>query len=330
MHVSKGSQVFVAPHQPLYSQAADALVAFIAENQYEPGAVLPGEDELARQLRVSRSTLREAMGMLEKDGLVVRRHGVGTFVTNPEAARFTFGLHQLIPLRILAGQAGSQLEMLERDVSRVAPAPDLQVLFGLTGGDLLLRVQTVLRIDGWCTGYYDYRIPPLVVDAEEFEASGLSVLEYCLAQERPTIRYADSELHAVNADEELAARMQLPAGAAVLNMVETIYDATDKPVMRAYTYHATQQLRFHIVRHVPSLPSRYRTRLYAVEQPLRPTTGRVATEAGRLRQAGVRYESCKSKRLGLSVEEAGGSVPGTSSPLNAARRSCMAPTLAGE
>ncbi len=153
--------------------------------------------------------------------------------------------------------------MLERNISRVASTPDLQALFGLGGDERMLRVQTVLRIEGWCISYYDYHIPLAAIDPDDFEASGLSVLEYCLEHGRPNIAYADSELHAVNADEDLAARMQLPAGAAVLNMVETIYDTADEPVMRAHTYHATQQLRFHIVRQAPTLPGRYRRKLYA-------------------------------------------------------------------
>lgn len=273
MDQNKGGQFFVPPNRPLYSQAADALVAYMTANTLEPGAMLPGEDELARQLGVSRSTLREAMGVLEKEGLVVRKHGVGTFVTNPDAARFTFGLHQLIPLKVLAGRAGSQLEVLERDITRMPAPPDLQELFGFGADDSLLRVQMVLRIEAWCISYYDYMVPLTVIDPDDFESSGLSVLEYCLENGRPGIAYADSELHALNAGEEVAARLGLAAGAAVLHMVETFYTTADAPVMRAYAYHATQRLRFHIVRHVPTISGLYRARLYAKDGQ-RPDNGR--------------------------------------------------------
>lgn len=265
MSQDRGSQVYVPPNRPLYSQAADALVTYMAEQAYEPGAMLPSEDELARQLHVSRSTLREAMGILEKEGLVVRKHGIGTFVTNPDAARFTFGLHQLIPLGVLAGHAGSELEVLEREVTKVPAPPDCQQLFRLGTNDLMLRVQTVLRIDVWCTSYYDYFVPLSVIDPDDFRRSELSVLEYCLNFGRPDIAYAYSELHALNADEELAGRLRLPAGTAVLHMVETIYTPADEAVMRAYAYHATEGLLFRIVRQVPSVPGLYRTKLRSPE-----------------------------------------------------------------
>ncbi len=266
MSQNSDAQLRVPPNRPLYSQAAEVLVRYLAEQAYEPGAMLPGEDELARQLHVSRSTLREAMGILEREGLVMRKHGVGTFVTNPDAARFTFGLHQLVPLRVLAGQAGSQLEVLEREVTIVPAPPDLQTLFRLGDDDLMLRVRTVLRIDVWCISYYDYFIPISLIDPDDFTNSGLSVLEYCLEFGRPGVAYAHSELHAVNADEELATRLGLPVGTAVLHMVETLYTVADEPVMRAYVYHVTQRLLFQIIRHVPSLPGLYRTKLYSPDK----------------------------------------------------------------
>lgn len=254
MSQNSRSELRVPHNRPLYSQAAEVLVRFLAEQAYEPGAMLPGEDELARQLQVSRSTLREAMGILEREGLVVRKHGIGTFVTNPAAARFTFGLHQLIPLRMLAGQAGSQLEVLEREITEVPAPSDLQALLGLAPDERLLRVQVVLRMEVRCVTYYDYLIPLSQIDADAFRASGQSVLEYCLEHGRPNVAYADSELYAMNAGEELATRLKLSPGAAVLHMVETMYTAADEPIMRAHSYHVTERLHFRIIRQVPSLP----------------------------------------------------------------------------
>ncbi|MGB5846288.1 MAG: winged helix-turn-helix domain-containing protein, partial [Anaerolineales bacterium] len=48
-----------------------------------PGDQLPTEPDLAKQLGVSRATLREAMRTFETQGLLLRRQGVGTFVVRP-------------------------------------------------------------------------------------------------------------------------------------------------------------------------------------------------------------------------------------------------------
>src|SRR5947207_1711412 len=68
-------------HQPSLTQrAADDLRRAIQDGHYEQTGRLPAEPDLARQLGVSRATLRHAISVLQEEGLVTRRHGSGTFV----------------------------------------------------------------------------------------------------------------------------------------------------------------------------------------------------------------------------------------------------------
>jgi DNA-binding FadR family transcriptional regulator len=65
----------------LYRQIADQLVDLIANGEYEPGARLPPERDLAVQLGVSRPSVREALIALEVEGHVEVRVGSGVYVT---------------------------------------------------------------------------------------------------------------------------------------------------------------------------------------------------------------------------------------------------------
>jgi GntR family transcriptional regulator len=56
----------------------------LTDGTYKVGDRLPSEFDLAEQYAVSRATLREILSGLERDGLVRRVHGVGTFVAAPE------------------------------------------------------------------------------------------------------------------------------------------------------------------------------------------------------------------------------------------------------
>lgn len=67
----------------LYREAADQLRRLIQSGEYQPGARLPAERDLASQLRISRPTLREALIALEVEGLVNIRVGSGIYVTSP-------------------------------------------------------------------------------------------------------------------------------------------------------------------------------------------------------------------------------------------------------
>lgn len=73
---------------PLYQQITETLAARIAAGEWPPGAALPSEAALARDLDVSQGTLRKALGQLAAEGLVTRRQGRGTFIPDqPDPTR---------------------------------------------------------------------------------------------------------------------------------------------------------------------------------------------------------------------------------------------------
>ena len=71
----------------LYRQIADQLRGLVERGEYEVGARLPPERDLALQLGVSRPSVREALIALEVEGLVEVRMGSGIYVLPPERAR---------------------------------------------------------------------------------------------------------------------------------------------------------------------------------------------------------------------------------------------------
>lgn len=64
----------------LFERIADEIARLIDEGSFKPGERLPGERELARALAVSRSSLREALGVLEMQGRIAIRVGSGAYV----------------------------------------------------------------------------------------------------------------------------------------------------------------------------------------------------------------------------------------------------------
>lgn len=72
---------------PLYSQLVSLVSRNISGGVLAPGDLLPSETELCKAFGISRSTVRQAIGALEEDGLVVRKQGRGTFVAEPNMRR---------------------------------------------------------------------------------------------------------------------------------------------------------------------------------------------------------------------------------------------------
>ncbi|MDN4526430.1 GntR family transcriptional regulator [Fictibacillus fluitans] len=69
---------------PLYEQLKNEIHKKIKAGELRPDDQIPSERELVEQYKVSRITVRQAINLAEKEGLVKRVHGVGTFVNHPK------------------------------------------------------------------------------------------------------------------------------------------------------------------------------------------------------------------------------------------------------
>lgn len=77
---------------PLYRQLADRLMARIRAGEYLPGNRIPSEHRLAADHRLGRPTIRQAIDVLVRKGVLVRRRGSGTFVREPQQEVDLFSL----------------------------------------------------------------------------------------------------------------------------------------------------------------------------------------------------------------------------------------------
>src|SRR5438270_444830 len=75
---------------PRYHRIAEALREQIRAGELPPGAPLPNQRKLAKTFGVTLMTLRQALELLERDSLIVRRHGLGTFVPAFASERISF------------------------------------------------------------------------------------------------------------------------------------------------------------------------------------------------------------------------------------------------
>jgi GntR family transcriptional regulator len=146
-HVPPG----LAVRAPLHVAIASRAEARISDGTWAPGSRLPPERELCRVLDVSRSTLRQALGDLERRGLITRRQGRGTFVARPRVeadatSYFTLGAAlqasggtlrtQVIAL---GGAEADESLAAELDVAPGAPVMRLERLRLLDGEPIVLE-----------------------------------------------------------------------------------------------------------------------------------------------------------------------------------------------
>src|SRR5271157_2855179 len=109
------------PNGSLPSQTQRYLRDLIQNGTYQPGHQLPSEGEIAEQLGISRPTLREALHHLEMDGFILRKQGVGTFVSPTYGQRFEDGLEVLESLEHIATRMGLATEMGKAEIEERPP-----------------------------------------------------------------------------------------------------------------------------------------------------------------------------------------------------------------
>lgn len=108
-------------HSQLTMQVVEYVRSLIARGEVKPGDRLPPERDLARQLKISRSSLRAGIGFLSAMGVLKSRHGAGTFVSSGPPALDSSSLSVLGALHgFLPWQMFEARLVLESNVAALA------------------------------------------------------------------------------------------------------------------------------------------------------------------------------------------------------------------
>jgi len=235
--------------RPRYLQAADALAALL-DSAYAPGSPLPPADQVAQQIGVSRSTLREAMGYLEHEGRLIRKQGVGTFVAKSHPGHLVNRLEHLAGLRSVANAARLPMEVVVHDAELEPASAEAVAALGLEIGAPLAHTHIVVGIGGRRIAYFDGRLSADRVDLDLLRQGHQTLLEHLLCNGKPTPAYTDSRIYAVKASDIVAQRLGVQPGDAVLQMVEVFYTDQGQPLVLQYAYLLTEHIDYRLVRRV--------------------------------------------------------------------------------
>jgi len=228
------------------SRLHEQLGQLIAET--DPGERLPSEPDLARQMGVSRATLREAMRTFETQGLIRRHQGVGTFVVRPSRV-LESGLEVLESIETLAQRIGLQVTtgMFRVDVRPVES--EETVALGLTGEDRVTSVERVILAEDRPVAFLVDVLPvdliPLEVIHEDFSGS---VLDLLLQRGDPPLINSHCEIAAVAASSQIARALNIQRGDALLRFISKLFTLDGRVVDYSHSYFLPGYFRFHVVR----------------------------------------------------------------------------------
>ena len=204
------------------------LRELIASGKLRADAALPGEQALAAEHNVSRVTVRRALAGLEREGLIDRRRGAGTFVIENRAAK---------PMVVdLADVLSNLIEMgRSTDVRLLSfgyqdPSASVAELLRLARGERVQRSVRVRIIDGEPFSYLTTHVPERIgVTYTEPELASRPLLAL-LERSGVSVDHATQEISAVLAAPEVAAALNVDIGSALIAMTRAVYDARGRGV----------------------------------------------------------------------------------------------------
>jgi GntR family transcriptional regulator len=240
----------------LPEKVAEQLRGMVLRGELKPSAQLPTEPELSRALNVSRATLRAALDSLAREGVVVRRRGVGTFVADQPLAANNLNLNWGVTevIRATGATPGtSDLTMRveladERHLMRLNLPPDSMVLIiervRLADGRPVVFSRDVVPVTLLPSPATD----PFLRELKTFLLRAHSLYAYLRDTLLLDFHHAVAWLRPVIADPALATRLDIPSGSPLLYTEQVDYDTAGSPLVLADEFHVAEAFTFTVYR----------------------------------------------------------------------------------
>ena len=231
------------PFQRLQADLANLIA------QTPPGQRLTSEPELAKQMGVSRATLREAMRTFETQGVIRRRQGSGTYVVG-KVPVIDAGLEVLESLDTMARRRNLAVSVGELHVEQAEADGETAAGLGVSEGVNITRIRRVMCADGRPVAYLLDTLPAELLKPEELSAQfGGSVLDFLIARGDP-LTVSRAAISATNATAEVAKALEIQRGDVLLQIVSQVYADGGKIVDYTVSYFIPGYFNFHVVRKI--------------------------------------------------------------------------------
>jgi GntR family transcriptional regulator len=225
------------------------LAKLIAETP--AGARLMSEPDLAKQMGVSRATLREAMRTFETQGLIRRRQGSGTYVVGKFEV-IDAGLEVLESIETMARRMNLPISVSDLNVEQLQADKTVAAGLCVDEGTELTGVRRVMRADNRPVAYLiDYLTRDVLQPADLPNEFHGSVLDF-LIQRGSDLQLSRAAISAANAPADVAKALEIQRDDVLLKFASQLYDSTGKVVDYSVSYFIPGYFNFHVNRRIGS------------------------------------------------------------------------------
>lgn len=233
---------------PLYREVKEKLIQALASGEWQPGAKIPVERDLAARYDVGISTIRAAVSELEAAGILSRKQGKGTFVSEHAHQSRLYRFFNLVSADGARVTPIREFVSLQRDLATPAEAEFLRLSrYGRRNG--VYRLRSTFALKDNVTGVSDAVVPTgLFPRMTKAAVSDGNLTLYALYQSNYNVNVTSvsADLSVDCAPKDVARLLGLPEKPAVLRIERKAYTYSDVPVELRISWVNTATCRFHV------------------------------------------------------------------------------------
>jgi GntR family transcriptional regulator len=222
---------------PYYLQVAETIRSRILEGHYIRGDLIPSYQGLEREFKVSNITIRKAIDILVRDGIISRKRGVGTVVSKSDPEVITFEVNgNFERLRHSAEQIPLDIELLE---IATGPCPvHVRQVLSIEPEKKIWQMRRVRRHNATVMSYYiHYSDPARCAKITRKEAEKERFVDLLRRTAGIDLLRLEQRVEAAVANLDLSAILGVSFGAPLLFVENLYYSTQEKPVALTQIYY---------------------------------------------------------------------------------------------
>lgn len=237
------------PKVPLYVSAYEKLYEKVINGDFKAGDKLPSENQLAELLDISRGTLRQALLLLQEDGLIANRQGVGNFITinNKKLDNNSNGLEKISIIPLTYSEV--DCEVVLSDVLYQPASKRIQENLQMDKAKLIALFEIIFVAEDEVIGTMDVFIPYDTLNESNISLNQHEALKDFI------LNYIDTHasnshlsIRVVEGREKVTERLKVNEGTPVICFYEIMYSESGVPSVYSKSYCIPTYFDFYINR----------------------------------------------------------------------------------
>lgn len=212
-------------HRPVYIQIAETLRARVVSGYYDDK--IDGELPLASEFKVSRRTIQQALELLVQEGLLIRQHGMGTFI-NRKGVEKRYRAITSITEGIIGQGLRPEFTVLESGPATVSA--EERAFFRLNPGEQVYRHKRLVAADGRALAVVETSLNLKFLEGLELSHLSQSLYQTLRDQFGRTVVQAEDKYIPSVADSGTAKLLGIDPGSAIFIAIRRATDQTGAPI----------------------------------------------------------------------------------------------------